>query len=245
METKNINNNEKKTNNKNVVAGVATGAAATVGAAAGVVGGTLAYEHVKAGEVDVEVIDDNGAMEAATNGGAEGAAAHEPAPRATVPPVQEPVEPGEPVEPAEPGGEEPGGEEPGGEEPGGEEPGGEEPGGVDPVEPVEPGEPVVEVLEFETDIETSEGNIDAAILSVDGETVMVVDMDQDGIADALVADFNGDGYIDDSEIVDISGDNVAMEPFADDYYGIEPLEDPSIAYEPDYVNDANVDEFMA
>lgn len=74
---------------------------------------------------------------------------------------------------------------------------------------------------------------------VDGQEVLLVDVDGDMTFDAMVVDANGDGQISDNEIVDITGEQIAVNDFANmadtngNMYASNDLE-------PDYLNDAPV-----
>lgn len=58
----------------------------------------------------------------------------------------------------------------------------------------------------------------AAVLDIEGNEVLMVDIDLDNTADALIADFNNDGQIQEDEIADISDQNIEM-PMSDDSDG--------------------------
>lgn len=77
---------------------------------------------------------------------------------------------------------------------------------------------------------------DAALLEIDGQEVIVVDIDSDGTADVMLSDINGDGQL---EVDNISGEGMGM-PGMDN-------SDPYLAQNdtPDYMNDADVSDFMA
>ena len=92
--------------------------------------------------------------------------------------------------------------------------------------------------------------MDAALVNISGNQALIVDADRDGVADALVADANNNGQIDNDEVVDISMHQLSMselqaaanpDPVADP--------DPNVmaqnAYNSDYENNANVDDYMA
>ncbi|MBQ6882289.1 MAG: hypothetical protein IJN55_06960 [Alistipes sp.] len=145
---------------------------------------------------------------------------------------------GEVVEPQpeEPAAEEPAAEEPAAEEPVVEEPVVEEPVVEEPTieEPVAEVDPEVEILGVVHDEEL--GTVGA--VTVDGEEVLLIDVDTDGTFDALVADANHDGEISDNEIVDITEENLSVADVA----AAAGVEDPTYASyegEPDYVNDAD------
>lgn len=133
------------------------------------------------------------------------------------------------------------------------------------VEEVHENDSEVEVLGYET-ITDGEGNhVDVAAVTVDGAAGLVIDVDQDGIADVLAYDENRNGFFEDDEFHDVENENISMRPLyvaAQNSETVEPapvythadpiLDDPctqDIAYEdsddmPDYINDADVDSFL-
>ena len=61
-------------------------------------------------------------------------------------------------------------------------------------------EQFVTVLSYET-VPGEDGNLmDVAIVDVNGTTAAIVDIDRDGTADALIADWDGNGVIDQNEV---------------------------------------------
>lgn len=107
---------------------------------------------------------------------------------------------------------------------------------------------------------------DVLDITMDGHEGMIVDVDSDGLADAIGVDMNDDGYYADDEVVDISDESIAMVDIVTDYYDPnasstqdyvqEQVVDDTPVYEtnddliadngtPDYINDGNVDDFMA
>lgn len=72
-----------------------------------------------------------------------------------------------------------------------------------------------------------ETGFDVVAVNVSEESVSLVDVDTDGVADTMITD--------DSQ-VDIAGENIAMNPMG--------ANDAGVDCAPDYVNDANVDDFM-
>lgn len=83
--------------------------------------------------------------------------------------------------------------------------------------------------------------MDVVTVNVDGQEASLIDIDQDGIADVLMVDVDGDGDYDESEILNIGEEAISMAVFQPD--GME--EAHTLIAENDYVNDANVDEYMA
>lgn len=234
--------NTKK--NENVKANMAAAASSTLGAAVGVVGGTLLSEEIHAAQVedpvlpedpqatdDVPIVD----VEAPTH-----STASQPTVAATtshVTPVNvEPIAP-EPIPEPDPipaPGPEP-------------DP---EPTPGPNVMPASTLSPDVQVLDYQTITGANGQQMDAALVNISGNQALIVDADRDGVADALVADANNNGQIDNDEVVDISMHQLSMselqaaanhDPVADP--------DPNVmaqnAYNSDYENNANVDDYMA
>ena len=96
----------------------------------------------------------------------------------------------------------------------------------------------VQVLEVgRTDINGDGIPENAAVLEVNGHEVLIVDIDQDGIADAALCDVDNDGQV---EIADLSGENMSMpEQSAGDAYMAQ------ADNAPDYMNNANVGMYEA
>ena len=230
--------NTKK--NENVKANMAAAASSTLGAAVGVVGGTLLSEEIHAAQVedpvlpedpqatdDVPIVD----VEAPTH-----STASQPTVAATtshVTPVNvEPIAP-EPIPEPDPG----------------PDPDPEPTPGPN-VMPASTLSPDVQVLDYQTITGANGQQMDAALVNISGNQALIVDADRDGVADALVADANNNGQIDNDEVVDISMHQLSMselqaaanpDPVADP--------DPNVmaqnAYNSDYENNANVDDYMA
>ena len=51
---------------------------------------------------------------------------------------------------------------------------------------------------------------DAALLNVDGEAMVIADIDHDGEADVLMRDVNGNGQVDKEDILDVRAEHIAM-----------------------------------
>lgn len=109
----------------------------------------------------------------------------------------------------------------------------------DPISP----DPQVEVLGYGPIINEDGTQADVAVVAVDGQPVAIGDLDGDGMADVMASDLNQNGVIDNNEIIDISNENIAMDPFqqeaemgGDDLYLASNDGD-------DYVNNANIDDY--
>lgn len=106
----------------------------------------------------------------------------------------------------------------------------------------EPTTPEVEVLSYDRVTNDDGSQMDIAVVSVDGNEVGVLDVDLDGEADVLMCDLNSNGVIEDNEVQYVSGEGIAMQDFQD-ASGFNPLYAQNDL--PDYVNDADVDTYMA
>ena len=108
--------------------------------------------------------------------------------------------------------------------------------------PVEPNEnPEVLVVDYYTVTNENESQMDVAVVSIDGQEAYLIDENQDGHADVLMSDINGDGNIDYNESLNIEDESISMSPFQTEVMG----DSHGLIAESDYVNDANVDDYMA
>lgn len=236
--------NTKK--NENVKANMAAAASSTLGAAIGVVGGTLMSEEIHAAQVedpvlpedphatdDVPIVD----VEAPTHNTAAqptvAATTSHVTPVSVEPIAADPIPEPDPIPDPEPNPE--------------PEP---DPTPGPNVMPASTLSPDVQVLDYQTITGADGQQMDAALVNISGNQALIVDADRDGVADALVADANNNGQIDNDEVVDISMHQLSMselqaaanpDPVADP--------DPNVmaqnAYNSDYENNANVDDYMA
>ena len=116
-----------------------------------------------------------------------------------------------------------------------------EPVKPEPPKPEPQPEPEVEVLGYET-IQNNDGSLmDVALVRVDGQEVAFIDGDMDGMADVYVLDMNGNGTLEEEEFIPIRDQSLAMAPLREAVYGQEPL----VTQDDDYINNADVDDFMA
>lgn len=234
--------NTKK--NENVKANMAAAASSTLGAAVGVVGGTLLSEEIHAAQVedpvlpedpqatdDVPIVD----VEVPTH-----STASQPTVAATtshVTPVNvEPIAP-EPIPEPDPI-----------PAPGPDPDPDPEPTPGPNVMPASTLSPDVQVLDYQTITGADGQQMDAALVNISGNQALIVDADRDGVADALVADANNNGQIDNDEVVDISMHQLSMSDLQA-AANPDPAADPNVmaqnAYNSDYENNANVDDYMA
>lgn len=118
----------------------------------------------------------------------------------------------------------------------------EEPDIEEPAEPVDiEVDPEVEVLEYSTVTAEDGTQIDMAIVSEDGEERAYYDINEDGYADLMVQDINNDQEISDDERFNVQDQHIEMQQYEDQYIA---QNDPD-QQGPDYVNDGDVEAYMA
>lgn len=206
---------EKKTSE--VKSNVISGMSSTVGAAAGVVAGSVISSEVNAAEIPVtpEAEQEVEVVNSQPSRTSGSATHHNPIPAPE--PTSEPTPDQELTPEPEPR--------------------------PDP-EPDPTPDSEIEVLSYET-ITNEDGNqMDVAVVNAQGQAVMIADVDQNGVADVMAADLNNNGQLDDGEIVDISDQNIAMHQLQEvaNMGGNEMIAQTN---DVDYVNDANVDDYIA
>lgn len=105
----------------------------------------------------------------------------------------------------------------------------------DEVNVVDHTEPDVQVLGVVHDAD-SDMNVGAMV--VDGQEVILIDVDNDSVFDVMASDVNGDGQLQANEMVDISDQNLTV----NDLGGVMAPGDDLLASndEPDYINDGGV-----
>lgn len=104
------------------------------------------------------------------------------------------------------------------------------------------GESDVEVIGYERQTLENGEKMDLAVVQVNGQEVGLIDLDLDGQADLLMSDFDQNGQIDDHETLNIQGQGVSMVPIQE-AVDFNPLLSQNDL--PDYVNNADVDTYMA
>lgn len=232
--------NTKK--NENVKANMAAAASSTLGAAVGVVGGTLLSEEIHAAQVedpvlpedpqatdDVPIVDVEAPTHSTASQPTVAATTSHVTPVNVEPIAPEPIPEPDPIPAPDPA---------------------PDPTPGPNVMPASTLSPDVQVLDYQTITGADGQQMDAALVNISGNQALIVDADRDGVADALVADANNNGQIDNDEVVDISMHQLSMselqaaanpDPVADS--------DPNVmaqnAYNSDYENNANVDDYMA
>ena len=209
---------EKKTSE--VKSNVISGMSSTVGAAAGVVAGSVISSEVNAAEIPVapEEAQEVEVVSSQPSRTGENTTHHNPTPAPEPEPTPEPEPRPEPTPQPEP-----------------------EP---EPTPDPTPEGPEIEVVSYETVTNEDGSQMDVAVVNAQGQTVMIADVDQNGVADVMAADLNNNGQLDNGEIVDISEQNIAMQPLqeAANMGGNEMIAQTN---DVDYINDANVDDYIA
>lgn len=99
----------------------------------------------------------------------------------------------------------------------------------------------VEVIGYDRLTNEYGAQMDVAVLNVNGNEVGVMDVNLDGMADAVIFDANQNGIIEEGEMQIVQGEGIAMQQFAD-AAGFTPLYAQNDL--PDYVNDADIDTYM-
>ena len=83
-----------------------------------------------------------------------------------------------------------------------------------------------------------------ATLEHNGQIIYIADTDNDGYANLMASDVNENGHFDQGEAIDITEDQMAMAPLQQAYEeGL--IAQQEIDNGPDYINDGNVDDYMA
>lgn len=230
--------NTKK--NENVKANMAAAASSTLGAAVGVVGGTLLSEEIHAAQVedpvlpedpqatdDVPIVDVEAPTHSTASQPTVAATTSHVTPVNVEPIAPEPIPEPDPIPDPDP-----------------------EPTPGPNVMPASTLSPDVQVLDYQTITGADGQQMDAALVNISGNHALIVDADRDGVADALVADANNNGQIDNDEVVDISMHQLSMSELQA-AANHETVADPAPnvmaqnAYNSDYENNANVDDYMA
>lgn len=108
--------------------------------------------------------------------------------------------------------------------------------------PSEPDATGVEVIGYDR-VTTGDGHqIDVAVVNVNNQEIQLADVDLDGVADIAGYDANQNGEIEMEEMENVQGMGIEMQPLQE-AAGFS----PEFAQNdlPDYVDDANVDNYMA
>ena len=97
----------------------------------------------------------------------------------------------------------------------------------------------VEVTDYQTITYDDGSQVDVAVINVDGQDMIVADVDMDGKADIIAADLNGNNQLDADEIIDVTGEGISMATFE------AAVAVNELAQANDYINNADVSDFIA
>lgn len=97
----------------------------------------------------------------------------------------------------------------------------------------------VEVIDYQTITYDDGSQVDVAVVNVDGQDMIIADVDMDGKADIIAADLNGNNQLDADEIIDVTGEGISMATFEATVAAGE------LAQANDYINNADVSDFIA
>ncbi len=106
----------------------------------------------------------------------------------------------------------------------------------------------VEVIGYATVQVDEQSQMDVSVVEVDGQEVIIADVDMDGIADVAATDLNGNGDLDEGEMISLQDDVIYMDEMKRSAMNNHTFIDESSLLadvEEDYVNDADVDDFLA
>ena len=132
-----------------------------------------------------------------------------------------------------------------------QESGSEPPSPAPSLQPEQTASVEVEVLSYETITEEDGSQIDIAVVTSDGQPAIIADIDHDGHADVVASDLNNNGQLESSEVMELPGHTLAMQPLHDAAVPNQPddngytIQTEDFANTGDYINDANVQEYMA
>ena len=112
-------------------------------------------------------------------------------------------------------------------------------------EPEPTPEPEVQVIGYEQ-VPAGDGQvIQVAAVSINGNVVQLAEVTGDDIVDLAGMDSNYDGQITEDEIIDVSAEGISMQQLHDSYQQTQNLAQDTDISSPDYINDGNVDDFIA
>lgn len=97
----------------------------------------------------------------------------------------------------------------------------------------------IQVVSVDHDVDVNGETVDVAVLHVDEEPVLLVDVTQNGEVDLLIADDDHNGSLSDDEMHDVSAQHIPMPTDADVQPGSTMVADAGDGL-PDYSNDADI-----
>lgn len=119
-----------------------------------------------------------------------------------------------------------------------------EPEAATPAAEPQPAVPDVRVVDYQTVVNDHGTPVDVAVLTVDGHQAAAVDYNQTGEIDVVAVDFNDNNQLDEGEAAYVADQHIPMEPLRDAFED-SCLNDVAQDDGGDYVNDADVDAYMA
>ncbi len=105
-------------------------------------------------------------------------------------------------------------------------------------------EPQVEVISCDVVVNDDGHMMEVAEVSYGGNPVYVADINMDGEVNLIAADINGNGQFDEGEVINVTDQHLSMDPLHEAINMGDELADNSLI-DQDYVNDANVDDYLA
>lgn len=108
----------------------------------------------------------------------------------------------------------------------------------------QPATPEVQVVDYQTVVNDYGTPVDVAVLTVDGHQAAAVDYNQTGEIDVVAVDLNDNNQLDEGEAAYVADQHIPMEPLHDAFEDSN-LNDVAQDDGSDYVNDADVDAYMA
>lgn len=98
----------------------------------------------------------------------------------------------------------------------------------------------VEVISVHRDVNVNGYNMDIAVVDINEDRTLFVDVNQDGTSDAIVADVNRNGTIDNGEVFDIRQHHIPMPNQPDSYYPTSNDATETTGEMPDYSSDDDI-----
>lgn len=108
----------------------------------------------------------------------------------------------------------------------------------------QPAVPDVQIVDYQTVVNDNGTPVDVAVLTVDGHQGVAVDYNQTGEIDVVAVDLNDNNQLDNGEAAYVGDQHIPMEPLHDAFEDSS-LNDVAQDDGSDYVNDGDVDAYMA
>lgn len=108
----------------------------------------------------------------------------------------------------------------------------------------QPAVPDVQIVDYQTVVNDNGTPVDVAVLTVDGHQGVAVDYNQTGEIDVVAVDLNDNDQLDNGEAAYVADQHIPMEPLREAFEDSS-LNDVAQDDGGDYVNDGDVDAYMA